>query len=353
MMRLLVTGGAGFIGSALIRQLLAEESSTVVINADKLTYAGNLECLESVSRSARYYFERVDICDAEAIRQLFDRYEPNAVIHLASETHVDRSIDGPSAFMQTNILGTYTLLEAARKYTSGARGSEKERFRFLHVSTDEVFGSLGPAGYFSETSRYAPNSPYAASKASADHLVQAWHATYGLPVLITNCSNNFGPFQFPEKLIPLIILTALEEKPLPVYGDGQNVRDWLYVEDHCRALRRVLAAGRVGNSYNIGARTERPNLEVVRELCLILDELQPRDNGRSYQELIRFVQDRPGHDRRYAIDPTRVMEELGWAPLESFGSALRKTVQWYLGNLLWCERVRDGSYQGERLGVMQ
>jgi len=353
-MRLLVTGGAGFIGSALIRQLLAEEPSAVVINADKLTYAGNLECLESVSTSPKYYFERVDICDERAIRQLFDRYEPDAVIHLASETHVDRSIDGPSAFMQTNILGTYTLLEAAREYTGGARrSSEKEHFRFLHVSTDEVFGSLGLGGYFKETSRYAPNSPYAASKASADHLVRAWYTTYGLPVLITNCSNNFGPFQFPEKLIPLIILTALEEKPLPVYGDGQNVRDWLYVEDHCRALRRVLAAGRVGESYNIGARAERTTLDVVRELCLILDELQPRQNGRSYQDLIHFVQDRPGHDRRYAIDPTRVTEELGWTPLESFASALRKTVLWYLANLQWCERVRDGSCRGERLGVMQ
>lgn len=351
-MRLLVTGGAGFIGSALIRQLLAEESSTVVINADKLTYAGNLECLESVARSSRYSFERVDICDAHAIRQLFDHYEPNALIHLASETHVDRSIDGPAAFMQTNVLGTYTLLEAAREYTGRTKCSEKERFRFLHVSTDEVFGSLGRAGYFCESSRYAPNSPYAASKASADHLVRVWHSTYGLPVMITNCSNNFGPFQFPEKLIPLIILTALEAKPLPVYGDGQNVRDWLYVEDHCHALRRVLAAGRIGESYNIGAHNERTNLEVVRELCLILDELQPRANGRSYQDLIHFVQDRPGHDRRYAIDPTKVTEELGWAPVESFASALRKTTQWYLANLSWCERVREGSYQGERLGVM-
>jgi len=352
-MRLLVTGGAGFIGCALVRQLLEEESSAVVINVDKLTYAGNLESLESVSRSPQYYFERADICDSSAIHQLFHRYEPNAVIHLASETHVDRSIDGPSAFMQTNILGTYTLLETAREYIAGTRSSLKERFRFLHVSTDEVFGSLGPIGSFSETTRYAPNSPYAASKASADHLVRAWHSTYGLPVLITNCSNNFGPFQFPEKLVPLMILNALEEKPLPVYGDGQNVRDWLYVEDHCRAVRRVLATGKVGESYNIGARNERTNLELVRELCRILDELQPRQNGRSYQDLIHFVQDRPGHDRRYAIDPTRVTEELGWAPLETFKSALLKTVKWYLANLPWCERVRDGSYQGERLGVLQ
>lgn len=351
-MRLLVTGGAGFIGCALIRQLLSEELSTVVINADKLTYAGNLESLESVSRSPRYYFERADICDAGAVRQIFHRYEPDAVMHLASETHVDRSIDGPSAFIQTNILGTYELLEAAREYLAGLRTSKKKHFRFLHVSTDEVFGSLGPTGCFSETSRYTPNSPYAASKASADHLVRAWHGTYGLPILITNCSNNFGPFQFPEKLIPLMILTALEEKPLPVYGDGQNVRDWLYVEDHCRALRCVLASGRIGGSYNIGARNERTNLEVVQELCLILDELHPRKNGRSYQDLVHFVQDRPGHDRRYAIDITKATKQLGWAPLESFSSALRKTVQWYLDNLPWCERVQDGSYQGERLGVM-
>jgi len=352
-MRLIVTGGAGFIGFALIRQLLEEESSAVVINVDKLTYAGNVESLESVSHSPRYYFERLDICDAGAIHRLFHRYEPSAVIHLASETHVDRSIDGPSPFMQTNILGTYTLLEATREHMSGAGSSLQEHFRFLHVSTDEVFGSLGPTGSFSETTRYAPNSPYAASKASADHLVRAWHSTYGLPVLITNCSNNFGPFQFPEKLIPLIILTALEEKPLPVYGDGQNVRDWLYVEDHCRALRRVLTSGRIGESYNIGARNERTNLDLVRELCLILDELQPRPNRRSYQDLIHFVQDRPGHDRRYAIDPTHVTEELGWAPQETFKSALLKTVKWYLANLPWCARVRDGSYQGERLGIMQ
>jgi dTDP-glucose 4,6-dehydratase len=352
-MRLLVTGGAGFIGSALIRQLHEEEPTVVVINVDKLTYAGNLEDLEAVSRPPRYYFERADICDASAMNQLFHRHEPDAVIHLASETHVDRSIDGPAAFMQTNILGTYTLLEAAREYTGGARSSEKKHFRFLHVSTDEVFGSLGPAGEFSESSRYAPNSPYAASKASADHLVRAWHSTYGLQVLITNCSNNFGPFQFPEKLIPLMILTALDEKPLPVYGDGQNVRDWLYVEDHCRALRRVLTSGRIGESYNIGARNERTNLDLVRELCFMLDGLHPRQNGRSYQDLIHFVQDRPGHDRRYAIDPTHITQELGWVPQETFNSALLKTVKWYLANLPWCERVRDGSYQGERLGVTQ
>ncbi len=352
-MRLIVTGGAGFIGSALIRQLIAEETSVTVINADKLTYAGNLDCLESVASSPRYHFERVDVCDAGAVQQLFRRYHPDAVIHLASETHVDRSIDGPAAFIQTNIFGTYTLLEAAREHLASLRGSEKARFRLLHVSTDEVFGSLGSSAHFNETSRYCPNSPYAASKASADHLARAWHKTYGLPVVITNCSNNFGPYQFPEKLIPLMILTALEEGPLPVYGDGQNVRDWLYVADHCRAIRRALAGGRVGESYTIGAHCEKTNLEVVGQVGLLLDQLRPRENGKSYRELIQFVEDRPGHDRRYAIDPSKAKKELGWAPQETFKSALRKTVKWYLDNLPWCARIRDGSYQGERLGVLR
>jgi len=349
-MRLLVTGGAGFIGSALVRQLLTEDDDTVVINVDSLTYAGNLESLESASSSPRYHFERVDICDAKAIRELFDHYKPDGIIHLASETHVDRSIDGPAAFIQTNIIGTYTLLESARKYWTNLCGDAKERFRFLHVSTDEVFGSLGPTGYFTEASPYSPNSPYASSKAAADHLVRAWHETYDLPILITNCSNNFGPFQFPEKLVPLMILTALEERALPVYGDGQNVRDWLYVEDHCRAIRRVLTAGKVGQSYNIGAHNEKTNLEVVSQLSHFLDELRPRQNGRSYRDLIHFVQDRPGHDRRYAIDPSKVTKELDWAARESFESGLCKTVQWYLANLSWCGRVMDGSYRGERLG---
>jgi dTDP-glucose 4,6-dehydratase len=352
-MRLLVTGGAGFIGSALIRQLIADEDGTTVINVDDLTYAGNLESLECVSASRRYHFERANICDAKTIRQIFNHHKPDAIIHLASETHVDRSIDGPAAFIQTNIMGTYVLLEAAREYGTSLRGTAKTHFRFLHVSTDEVFGSLGPTGHFRETSAYCPNSPYAASKAAADHLVRAWHRTFDLPVLITNCSNNFGPFQFPEKLIPLMILTALEGSPLPVYGDGQNVRDWLYVEDHCRAIRRVLAAGRIGQSYNIGAHNEKTNLELVNELCFLLDELRPRESGKSYRELVQFVQDRPGHDRRYAIDAAKLTEELGWAPQESFESALRETVQWYLANLSWCERIRDGSYQGERLGVIR
>src|SRR6266852_923106 len=305
-MKLLVTGGAGFIGSALVRQLMTEDDGTVVINVDSLTYAGNLESLESVSSSPRYHFERVDVCDTKTTRELFDHYKPDAVIHLAAESHVDRSIEGPTAFIQTNIIGTYTLLESARQYWINSCGAAKERFRFLHVSTDEVFGSLGQTGYFSETSPYSPNSPYAASKAAGDHLVRAWHATYDLPVIITNCSNNFGPFQFPEKLIPLMILTALEEKDLPIYGDGQYIRDWLYVEDHCRALRRVLAAGQPGESYNIGANSERTNLEVVSRLCVLLDALRPRKSGRSYRDLIKFVQDRPGHDRRYAIDPSRI-----------------------------------------------
>jgi dTDP-glucose 4,6-dehydratase len=321
-------------------------------NVDSLTYAGNLESLESVSQSSHYHFERADICEPKTIRRLFDYYKPTAVIHLASETHVDRSIEGPAPFVQTNVIGTCSLLEVARKYWTNSCGTAREQFRFLHVSTDEVFGSLGPTGCFSETSSYSPRSPYAASKAAADHLVRAWHETYNLPVIITNCSNNFGPFQFPEKLIPLMILAALEERDLPIYGDGQNIRDWLHVEDHCRALRRVLAAGRPGESYNIGANSERTNLEVVNQLCILLDGLRPRKCGKSYRNLIKFVQDRPGHDLRYAIDPSKITQELGWTARESFESGLHKTVQWYLVNLSWCERVMDGSYQGERLGVI-
>jgi dTDP-glucose 4,6-dehydratase len=351
-MRLIVTGGAGFIGSALVRQLIHEEPASTVINIDKLTYAGNLESLESVSGSPRYHFEHADICNPKTIRQLFDDYKPTAVIHLASETHVDRSIDGPAAFVQTNIIGTYNLLEIARKYWISSSGAVREQFRFLHVSTDEVFGSLGLTGYFSETSSYSPSSPYAASKAAADHLVRAWYQTYDLPGIITNCSNNFGPFQFPEKLLPLMILSALEEKDLPIYGDGTNVRDWLYVEDHCRAIRTVLAAGQPGESYNIGANSEKTNLEVVNQLCVLLDAVHPRKSGKSYRDLIKFVQDRPGHDRRYAIDPSKITGELGWTAHETFESGLQKTLKWYLANLSWCERVMGGSYQGERLGVI-
>jgi len=351
-MRVLVTGGAGFIGSAFVRQLIQEEPATTVINVDKLTYAGNLESLESIAHSPRYHFERADICDAKRMQRIFDDYRPTAVLHLASETHVDRSIDGPAAFIATNVVGTYTLLEAARQYWKSADSMTREALRFLHVSTDEVFGSLGPAGYFSENSSYAPRSPYAASKAAADHLARTWHETYELPVLLTNCSNNFGPYQFPEKLIPLMILTALEEKSLPLYGDGQNIRDWLYVEDHCHALRRVLAVGRVGESYNIGTNNEKRNLEVVELLCALLDELRPRAKGGSYRNLIQFVADRPGHDRRYAIDASKITRELGWKARESFESGLRKTVQWYLDNLPWCEQVMQGSYRGERLGAL-
>jgi len=351
-MKIFVTGGAGFIGSALVRQLIAEVDQIDVINIDNLTYAGNLESLESVSGSGRHHFERVDVRDTKAISRLFGRYRPDAVIHLAAETHVDRSIDGSAAFIQTNVIGTYSMLECAREYWTSSSGDTKTDFRFLHVSTDEVFGSLGPTGRFSETSSYCPSSPYAASKAAADHLVRAWLETYDLPVIITNCSNNFGPFQFPEKLIPLMILTALEEKDLPIYGDGKNIRDWLYVEDHCRAIRAVLAAGQPGESYNIGANSERTNLEVVNQLCALLDGFRPRKSGKSYRDLIKFVRDRPGHDRRYAIDPSKVTNDLGWKARETFESGLQKTVQWYLANTSWCERVMDGNYQGERLGVI-
>jgi dTDP-glucose 4,6-dehydratase len=351
-MRVLITGGAGFIGSALVRQCIAEEPDVALLNVDKLTYAGNLDSLEPVAQSSNYSFDCADICDAAKMRQMFRRFQPEAVIHLASETHVDRSIDGPAAFIQTNITGTYVLLEAARGYWSELSVERRTEFRFLHVSTDEVFGSLGATGYFTEETPYAPSSPYSASKAAADHLVRAWHQTYGLPVLLSNCSNNFGAYQFPEKLIPLVILAALEEKPLPVYGDGRNVRDWLYVEDHCRALRTILVKGKVGESYNIGGRNERTNIVVVTTICTLLDEMKPRQSGESYGKLITFVRDRPGHDRRYSIDPAKAERELGWTPKATFESALRETVAWYLENRTWCDRVRDGSYRGERLGVI-
>jgi dTDP-glucose 4,6-dehydratase len=352
-MRILVTGGAGFIGSALVRQLIGEEVEVSVLNVDTLTYAGNLDSLEPVAESRRYAFECVSICDGTKLQELFGGFRPEAVIHLASETHVDRSIDGPALFIETNVVGTHVLLEAARKYWTELRDADRARFRFVHVSTDEVFGSLGSGGYFTETTPYAPSSPYSASKAAADHLVRAWHKTYGLPILISNCSNNFGPYQFPEKLIPLTILAALREENLPVYGDGQNVRDWLYVDDHCRALRRLLAVGKVGESYNFGGHNEKTNLSVVEQVCELLDELRPRKGSRQHRDLITFVQDRPGHDRRYAIDPAKAQSELGWAPIETFSSALRETVTWYLANRPWWQRVRDGSYRGERLGVIR
>ena len=347
--RVIVTGGAGFIGSAVVRHMLAETDLTV-INLDKLTYAANLDSLPGAEGHPRYRFEQVDICDAAAVARVFAEHQPDAVMHLAAESHVDRSIDGPGAFIQTNIVGTFTLLHAAAAYWRGLDAAGRARFRFHHVSTDEVFGSLGAEGLFVETSPYRPNSPYAASKASADHLVRAWHETYGLPVVLTNCSNNYGPYHFPEKLIPLVIIKGLAGQPLPVYGKGDNVRDWLFVEDHARALCRVLERGRVGQSYNIGGRAERTNLEVVRGICALLDELAPQP-GLTRESLITFVTDRPGHDHRYAIDATLIERDLGWRPLETFDSGLRRTVQWYLDNRAWWEAIQRRSYSGERLGL--
>ena len=347
-MKILVTGGAGFIGSAVVRYLL-QGTGDEVINLDKLTYAGNLHNLDDVVGHPRYAFERVDICDRAGVDRVFREHRPEAVLHLAAESHVDRSIDGPAAFVETNVTGTFVLLEAARDHWSA--GGRPAGFRFQHVSTDEVYGSLGPDGRFAETSRYRPSSPYAASKASADHFVRAWGKTYGLPVLVTNCSNNYGPYQFPEKLIPLMILKALEGEPLPVYGRGENVRDWLYVDDHARALREVLGRGSPGSTYNIGGDSERSNIDVVRSLCSILDELAPAANGRPHADGITFVADRPGHDYRYAIDAGKIERELGWRPRETFESGLRKTVAWYLSHRSWVEAVRDGSYRGERLGL--
>ena len=351
-LRIIITGGAGFIGSAMIRKLIAE-ANVEVINVDKLTYAGNLESLADSSFSPRYRLERIDIRNGRDLRRVFHQYAPDAVVHLAAESHVDRSIDASGVFIDTNLIGTYQLLEAARDYWTKLPIQHRNSFRFHHVSTDEVFGSLGQTGTFTETTPYQPNSPYAASKAGADHLVRAWHATYDLPTLVTNCSNNYGPYQFPEKLIPLMILAAVAGRPLPVYGDGQNVRDWLYVEDHCKALWRVLQAGKVGETYNIGGSSQKTNLDVVTMICALLDELHPRNDGRSYREQISFVADRPGHDRRYAIDSNKIERELGWKPTETFESGLTKTVEWYLANSLWCERVTDGSYRGERLGLVQ
>lgn len=347
-MRILVTGGAGFIGSAVIRQLLAE-TGHFVINLDKLTYAANLASLPGAQGHARYAFEQVDICDGGELRRVLAQHRPDAIMHLAAESHVDRSIDGPGAFIQTNLVGTYTLLDATLEYWRGLDEAGKAAFRFHHISTDEVFGSLGAEGLFREDTPYAPNSPYSASKAGSDHLVRAWHETYGLPTLLTNCSNNYGPYQFPEKLIPLMIIKGLAGQTLPVYGKGDNVRDWLYVEDHARALRLVLERGAVGESYNIGGYCEKQNLEVVHLLCDLLDELAPAE--RPYRSLISFVADRPGHDQRYAIDAGRIARDLGWRPDESFDSGLRKTVAWYLENRPWWHAIQDGSYQGQRLGL--
>jgi dTDP-glucose 4,6-dehydratase len=350
MKKVLVTGGAGFIGSAVVRQFIAETDATI-INVDKLTYAGNLDSLPGLMGSPRHIFEQVDICDAKEIARVFAQHQPDGVMHLAAESHVDRSIDGPAAFIETNILGTYTLLEAARSYWSDLAPERKAGFRFHHISTDEVYGSLGETGLFTEETPYAPNSPYSASKASSDHLVRVWHHTYGMPVVTTNCSNNYGPYHFPEKLIPLVILNALEGKPLPIYGKGDNVRDWLYVDDHARALRLVLEQGEPGETYNIGGHNERTNLQVVNAICALLDELAPRGEG-SYASQLTYVQDRPGHDRRYAIDASKIERELGWKPQETFESGLRKTVQWYLGKRDWCEQVQSGKYRRERLGAL-
>ena len=351
---ILITGGAGFIGSAVVRQYI-EQTDCTVVNVDKLTYAGNLESLGPALDHPRHVFMQADITDRQTMDKIFHSYQPDAVIHLAAESHVDRSIEGPAEFIQTNILGTYTILEAARFYWTRLPEDRRSDFRFLHISTDEVFGSLEDKGLFSESTPYDPSSPYSASKASSDHLVRAWHRTYGLPVLITNCSNNYGPYQFPEKLIPLIILNALENKPLPVYGHGENIRDWLYVEDHANALRLVLEKGRPGETYNIGGHCEKKNIEVVREICDILEEQakfrEQIKSNEGYRPLITFVPDRPGHDLRYAIDASKIQQELGWQPQETFASGLRKTVQWYLENLEWCRRVQDGTYQRERLGV--
>jgi dTDP-glucose 4,6-dehydratase len=343
-MTVLVTGGAGFIGSNFVLDWTATRGEPVV-NLDKLTYAGNLANLASLDGDARHTFVRGDIGDRALVRDLIDRHRPRAIVHFAAESHVDRSIHGPGDFIQTNVLGTFSLLEEARAYWGGLAGSEKDGFRFLHVSTDEVYGSLGaqdPA--FSETTAYAPNSPYSASKAGSDHLVRAYHHTYGLPTLITNCSNNYGPYQFPEKLIPLMIVNALAGKPLPVYGDGQNVRDWLYVGDHCSAVREVLARGRPGEVYNIGGNSEQRNLDVVKTLCATLDSLRQRSSG-SHADLITFVKDRPGHDRRYAIDATKIRTELGWSPTETFDTGLAKTVRWYLDNSAWVQAVQSGEYR--------
>ena len=349
-MRILVTGGAGFIGSAVVRELI-NNTDHQVANLDKLTYAGNLESLNTVSDSPRYQFFQVDICDAKALDETFAAFKPEAIMHLAAESHVDRSIDGPAAFIETNIVGTYTLLEATRKYWLTLPEAEKTAFRFHHISTDEVYGDLDNDGtFFTETTPYAPSSPYSASKASSDHLVRAWHRTYGLPTVITNCSNNYGPYHFPEKLIPHMILNALAGKALPVYGDGSNIRDWLYVEDHARALIEVVTRAEVGQTYNIGGHNEKTNLQVVEVICDTLDQLRPADNGQPYRELITFVKDRPGHDLRYAIDADKIAQDLGWKPQESFETGMRKTIEWYLNNEGWWQRVLSGDYQLARIG---
>ena len=345
-----VTGGAGFIGGNFILNLV-RTGQAKVINYDKLTYAGNLDTLSSIENDPNYKFEKGDICDREKLTRLFESYKIDYIVHFAAESHVDRSIDSPGEFIQTNVVGTFELLEAIRWYVAQNHSEQKKNFRFLHVSTDEVYGSLGETGLFTEETSYSPNSPYAASKAASDHLVRAYHKTYGLPVITTNCSNNYGPYQFPEKLLPLMIHNALNGKSLPVYGDGKQIRDWLFVEDHCRAILRVLDKGEIGQVYNIGGHNEKTNLEVVHTLCNILDEMVPDSPHRPYKNLIQFVEDRPGHDRRYAIDASKIQSQLGWEPRESFETGLRKTVAWYLDNKEWTNRVMSGAYRGERLGL--
>ena len=350
---ILVTGGAGFIGSALVRHIVNETRHSVV-NVDKLTYSGNLESLEGIENSKNYIFEKIDICNESELQEVFTKNQPDIVMHLAAESHVDRSIDGPSDFIKTNIVGTFNLLEQSKNYWQSLKGIKKESFRFLHVSTDEVYGDLGgTSDFFLEDTAYDPSSPYSASKASSDHLVRAWYRTYGLPVLITNCSNNYGPYQFPEKLIPHIILNALEGKNLPIYGDGKQIRDWLYVDDHVIAIMNVALNANIGETYNIGGNNEIQNIEVVRKVCDILDKLVPSKlNGiSSFKELISYVKDRPGHDVRYAINPNKIIKDLNWRPLEDFDSGIQKTVEWYLDNKIWCENIQNGSYKFERLGV--
>ena len=348
-LKFLVTGGAGFIGSAVVRKLIGETQHEVYV-VDKLTYAGNLASLEPVAGSNRYRFEQADIGDAERMKAIFADFAPDIVMHLAAESHVDRSIDGPGDFIQTNIVGTFALLQEALRHWRGLSGDERNRFRFHHISTDEVFGSLGSEGFFREDTAYQPNSPYSASKAASDHLVRAWHHTYGLPIVMTNCSNNYGPYHFPEKLIPLMIINALEGRPLPVYGNGLNVRDWLYVDDHADALLTVATSGKLGESYNIGGHNEKANIEVVKAICTILDELRPDPKG-PHERLISYVSDRPGHDARYAIDAGKIGRELGWTPKETFETGLRRTVEWYLANSTWWGDIRSGVYRGERLGA--
>lgn len=351
-MNILITGGAGFIGSAVIRHIIYNTSHQIM-NVDKLTYAGNLESLDNASKSERYHFSQTDICDKSALVTVFNQFKPDIIMHLAAESHVDRSIDGPGEFIQTNIVGTYTLLEVARHYWQELKGEKKERFRFHHVSTDEVYGDLeGTDDLFLETTSYDPSSPYSASKASSDHLIRAWHRTFGLPIVLTNCSNNYGPYHFPEKLIPHIILNALAGKPLPIYGDGKQIRDWLYVEDHAEALFKVATEGKNGETYNIGGHNEKANIDVVHTLCDLLEEFAPNkpDGVNSYKDLIIFVKDRPGHDVRYAIDATKIQNELNWSPKETFETGMRKTVEWYLNNENWWQRVLSGDYKLERLG---